>query len=218
VNRRSHWIAHLFAGCSSRLPIRAHDLHVFCSTNSDAANTSSQTCFLFYDLTNRCECQAKDVRHLCLSTPCRYSVLWFCQNCPIPSCQHANTNSNVGHMRRTYLLSKTICMRPIGDSAPLSTYLMRIHSPHEATTAPLSSTEVNDHCQAAALVLTFRLSTPSGRVRLSIRRSSTRSFSDQHASGLDLPVHYMYGNRIHQRSCRNPEVGLDLRSPPCSIH
>lgn len=47
-----------------------------------------------------------------LSTSSRCRVLWCCQNCSIPSCQHTNTNGDVGHPRRAYMLSKTICMRP----------------------------------------------------------------------------------------------------------
>ncbi|KAH8639229.1 hypothetical protein IG631_06999 [Alternaria alternata] len=124
-----------------------------------------------------------------LSTSSRCRVLWCCQNCSILSCQHTNTNGDVGHPRRAYMLSKTICMRPLGDSAPLSTYLMRRFSPHEVTLEAPSSTKVSGDCPTAALVLTFRLSTPSRRVHPSTRRSSTRRHLGQCASRLDFPVY-----------------------------
>lgn len=192
MNRRSHWITHLFDGLIAKVGARV--TYILLDQLSSSQHVKPDILPVLR-LERQLWISRKGRAPSSLSTSSRCRLLWCCQNCSIPSCQHTNTNGDVGHPLRAYMLSKTICMRPLGDSAPLSTYLMRRFSPHEATLEAPSSTKVNGDCPTAALVLTFRLSTPSRRVHPSTRRSSTRRHLGQCASRLDFPVYYMRGHR-----------------------
>ena len=128
MNRRSHWITHLFDGLIANVSARV--TYILLDQLSSSQHVKPDILPVLR-LERQLWISRKGRAPSSLSTSSRCRLLWCCQNCSIPSCQHTNTNGDVGHPLRAYMLSKTICMRPLGDSAPncsISAHVPALHT------------------------------------------------------------------------------------------